>query len=186
MKSILVVLVCLATLLARGQEAASRSSGKTETGAIIERFTLTGGRTYDGIWDAAKSQIHIVSKTNHVGNLEVKPAEILARKRIGDGSKVVLNSDLVMAEKVLLLNQKNHTEAKARLAAAQQRRDTLHQTYAHKDLPAATYKAVMAQYKAADDELVIAQKAVEGAESGFARAQEAYLKAGGKKQYTLK
>jgi hypothetical protein len=43
----------------------------------------------------------------------------------------------------------------------------------------------MAQYKATDDELAAAQKGVEMASQGFAKAQEAYAKAGGKKQYNL-
>jgi|SRR6185369_15886428 len=184
MKWISLLLSCFASVLF-GQELSREFVGKAQPGAVIEHFTLTGGRAYDGIWDATRSQIHIVSKTNHIGNLVVQSSEILARKTVGDGNKVILYSDADMAEKVLLLNQQNFKAAQARLATAQQRRDNLHQTYAHKDLPQATYTAVMAQYKAADDELASAEKAVEGARMGFSKAQNAYAKAGGKKQFTL-
>src|SRR6266581_1765222 len=74
--------------------------GKEQPGAAIERFTLKGPRTYDGIWDTLKSQIHIVIKTNHVGNLPVSTNDIVARKVVGDGSHVKLYSDLDMAEQV--------------------------------------------------------------------------------------
>jgi hypothetical protein len=184
MKWMVGILICLGAAL-YSQDAKPEFVSKAQPGAVIEHFTLTGGRVYDGIWDATKSQIHIVVRTNHVGNLPLQPAEILTQKRIGDGSQVGLYSDLDMAEKVLLLNQQNCKAAQLRLATAQQRRDALHQTYGHKDLPRETYNAVMAQYKAADDEIANAEKAVENARAGFAKSQEAYVKVGGKKQYTL-
>jgi len=159
--------------------------GKEQPGAVLEHFTLKGGRAYDGIWDPGKSQIHIINKTNHIGNLAVSPAEILTRKTIGDGSQVKLYSDVDMAEKVLLLQMQNYRAAQARQATASQRVNSLHQTYAHQNLPTATYNTVMAQYKAADDELANAQKAVESAQAGFSKAFEAYQKAGGKTAYQL-
>jgi hypothetical protein len=184
MKWVLVALFCW-RIGTYGQDALPQSTGKAQPGAVIEHFTLSGGRAYDGIWDATNSQIHIVSKRKHVGNLLVQPSEIVSRSKIADGSNVMLNSDIDMAETVLLRNQENYKAAQTRLAAAQQRRDTLHQTYGHKNLPHTTYNAVMAQYKAADDEIANAEKAVEAARTGFSKAQEAYVKAGGKKQYSL-
>jgi hypothetical protein len=159
--------------------------GKEQPGAMIERFSLKGPRTYDGIWDAPKSQIHIVVKTNHVGNLPVSTNDIVARKAVGDGSHVKLYSDVDMAEKVLLLNLQNYKAAQARLAAATRNRDNLHQSNHGKNLPTPAYNAVMVQYKAADDEIANAGKALEAARTAFGKAQEAYQKAGGKTEYSL-
>lgn len=159
--------------------------GKEQAGAVLEHFTLKGGRAYDGIWDPAKSELHIVVKGNHAGNLPVSPDEIVTRKTIGDGGQVKIYSDVDMAEKVLRLQIQNYRTAEARQAAANQRVNALHQTYGHQNLPTATYNAVMAQYKAADDELANAQKPVEAARTGFNKALEAYQKAGGKTAYQL-
>jgi len=181
MKALLLLLSFIA-IIAQGQT--NSFSGKAQPGAQLEHFTLAGGRSYDGIWDASKSQIHVVVKGNHVASVHVQPSEIVARKSAGDGSAVVLYSDVDIAEKVLLLNQQNYKAAQARLSLAQQRHDTLHQTYGHKDLPRAQYDAVMLQYKSTDDELANAQKGMEAASQGLSKAQEAYSKAGGKKQYS--
>jgi hypothetical protein len=94
--------------------------GKPQPGAVLERFTLSGGRSYDGIWDAAKSQIHVVTKSNHVANASVQSSDIVSRKKLGDGSTIPIYSDVDIAEKVLQLNQQNYKAAQARLAAATQ------------------------------------------------------------------
>src|SRR5258708_26674042 len=159
--------------------------GKEQPGAVLEHFTLKGGRTYDGIWDTAKSQIHIVNKTNHVGNVSVTSDEIVGHRTIGDGSRVKIYSDVDMAEKVLLLHLQNYRAAQARQATATQRVNSLHQTYGHQNLPTATYDAVMAQYKAADAEVENATKTLEAARAGFTKALETYQKADGKTPYSL-
>jgi len=179
--------ICLAFVFSAIAAIAQQKEfvGKEQPGAALEHFTLKGGRTYDGIWDPAKSEIHIVNKTNHVGNLSVSSDEILTRKNLGDASQVKLYSDVDMAEKVLLLHMQNYRTAQARQATASQRVNNLHQTYGHQNLPTATYNAVMAQYKAADEELANAQKSVDLARAGFSKALEAYQKAGGKTAYQL-
>jgi hypothetical protein len=176
----LLLLLGLIALVAQAQT--DNFAGKTQPGSQLEHFTLTGGRTYDGIWDTAKSQIHVVVKGNHVANVRVQASDIVARKPAGDGSQVVLYSDVDIAEKVLRLNQQNYKAAQARLTLAKQRHDTLHQTYGHKTLPQSQYDAVMLQYKATDDELANASKGMEAATAGLTKAEEAYSKAGGKKQ----
>ncbi len=181
MKTLLLLLGLIA-IVSYGQT--DNLVGKIQPGAQLEHFTLAGGRAYDGIWDASKSQIHVVVKGNHVANVHVQPSDIVARKNAGDGSQVVLYSDVDIAEKVLLLNRQNYKAAQARLSLAQQRHDTLHQTYGHKTLPQAQYDAVMLQYKATDDELANAHTGMEAASTGLSKAQEAYSKAGGKKQFS--
>src|SRR3954466_2007919 len=141
MKAGVLILICC-SLVSFGQQVKKEFVGKAQPGASIERFTLKGGRSLDGIWDPTKSQIHLVSKTNHVGNLPVATDEILARKVLGDGSVVKIYSDLDMAEKVLLLHQQNCRSAEARVAAANQNRDNLHHTYKGQNLHTATYNAV--------------------------------------------
>ena len=159
--------------------------GKEQAGAQIERFTLKTGRSYEGIWDAAKSQIHVVSKTNHVGNLAVKPADIASRKVIGDGSKVKIYSDVDIAEQVLIRTRQNLVSTQTRVATANRNRDTLHATYKGKSLPDSTYKAVMAQYQAADAEVANAEKAVMDGRTAFDASLQAYQQAGGKNQYAM-
>jgi hypothetical protein len=183
MKKLLVLLAFIATV-SSGLGDTNSLAGKAGAGAQVEHFTLSGGRSYDGIYDASKSQIHVVVKGNHVANVQAQPSEIISRKPAGTGGQVFIYSDVDIAEKVLLLNQQNVKAAQSRLATAQQRHDTLHQTYGHKTLPQSTYDAVMLQYKATDDELANAQKGVAAASAGLAKAQEAYSKAGGKKQLT--
>jgi outer membrane murein-binding lipoprotein Lpp len=182
MKLLILSLTCCALASSAQQK---EYVGKAQPGAVLEHFTLNGGRAYDGIWDSAKSQIHIVVKSNHVANLAVSKEEIVSRKAMGDGSQVKLYSDVDTAEKVLLLNRQNYQAAQTRLATANQRRDTLHQTYKGKNLPNSTYTAVMAQYKAADDEVARAGQAVDAARTGFGKSLEAYQRAGGKTAYTL-
>jgi hypothetical protein len=179
----LLVLIFLVAVVTNGVGESNVTAGKAGAAAQIEHFTLSSGRSYDGIYDVAKSQIHVVVKGNHVANVQAQPSDIIARKPVGPGSQVVINSDVDIAEKVLVLNQQNLKAAQTRLATAQQRHDTLHQTYGHKTLPQATYDAVMLQYKATDDELANAQKGVQAASAGLAKAQETYSKAGGKKQF---
>jgi hypothetical protein len=181
MKAILLFLACLGAIAA----AQETNRPAKSSGVLIERFTCAGARTYEGIWDPAKSQIHVVSKSNHVANVSIKPSEILVRKPVGDGSQVVLYSDLDLAERTVFQQQANYQAAQRRYAVAQQRRDTLHRTYAHKDLPSATYNAVMAQYKAADDEIANAQKAIDSAKAAFHKATQDYMKMGGKKSFSL-
>jgi hypothetical protein len=184
MKPVLLVFL-LATLMASGQEVKKVFVGKEQPGATLEHFILRNGRNCDGIWDAARSQIHIVQNSNHVGNLTVKTDEILTRKSLGDGSQVKLYSDVDVAEQVVLRLLQGETAARNRLAVAQKNRDNLHATYGHKDLPRAQYNAVMARYKAADDEVAAAEKAIEATRAAFPKALEAYQKAGGKTQYQL-
>lgn len=172
-------------LTLQGQEISKEYTGKEQPGAIIEHFVLKGGRVYDGIWDADKSRIHVVQKSNHVANLAVSADEILTRRQVGDGSRVKVLSDVDVAEKVLLLNRKNYGSARTGVAAATQKRDALHQFYHGKSLPKKEYNAVMIQYKAADDAVANAQKALETAQAGFNKALEAYRAAGGKTEYTL-
>jgi hypothetical protein len=179
--AVLVIFLCSLVSFAQPKEFV----GKAQPGAVLERFTLKGGRSIEGIWDSANSQVHIVSKTNHIGNLPVTADEIVTRKPLGDGSQVKIYSDVDMAEKVLLLHQQNFKAAQARVGTATRNRDNLHATYKGKNLPTATYNTVMAQYKAADDEVASAEKAVEAARSAFSNAQEVYRKAGGKTDYQL-
>jgi hypothetical protein len=180
-----LLIVLIASWMSFAQEVKKELVGKEQPGAVLEHFTLKGGRTYDGIWDAAKSQIHIIQKSNHVANLPVSSEEILARKKIGDGSTIKIYSDADVAEKVLFLNLQNYKTAQARLAAANRNRDALHTTYKGKNLRKAEYDAVMARYKAADEEANAAEKAVAAAQAGFNKAREAYKKAGGKTEYSL-
>ncbi len=172
-------------LTLQGQEINKEFTGKEKPGAVVEHFVLKGGRVYDGIWDADKSQLHVVQKSSHVANLAVSADEILTRRQVGDGSSVKILSDVDVAEKVLLLNRQNYQSAQTRVATATQKRDALHQFYHGKSLPKKEYNAVMVQYKAADDSVANAQKALETAQAGFNKALEAYRTAGGKTEYSL-
>lgn len=173
------------------QETNKDFVGTEQPAVVIEHFVLTGSRVYDGIWDSTKSQIHIVQKTNHVGDVTVSKDEILLRRTIGDGSQVKLYSEMDMAEKVLLLQQKNFKVARDRVVTVSIKRSELHNKYYHSDkvlkteLPPAEYKALSAQFKAFETERVNATAAMVAAEAAFKKAYETYQKAGGKKQYKL-
>lgn len=179
------IIFLVSGLISFAQEAGKEPAGKEQSGAVIEHFTLTKGREYDGIWDAATSQIHIVQKTNHVGNLVISKNDILSRRPIGDGSRVKLYSDVDMAEKVLLLQQQNYRAAKSRMDAATRNRTILHDANTGKSLPHAQYEAVMAQFKTYDAQIENERKVMQTSWAGFQKALEAYHKAGGTKQYTL-
>lgn len=178
-----IFIICCCVMVSFGQETGKQFAGKEQPGATLERFTLKGGRSYEGIWDAGESQIHIVMRTNHVGNLSVSPDDILDRTRLGDASQVRLYSDVDMAEQVLLHNRQNSQAARARLIAAMADRNKLHQYWHGKNLPKQSSNAVMAKYKAMDDEVAGDRKALDAALAGFKKAKEAYFKAGGKTQY---
>ncbi len=164
---------------------ASAQVASTASGAAIEHFTLRGGRSYDGIWDPSKSEIHVVINSNHVSNVAIAPGEIVSRKFVADGSKVKLQPEVQMDEQALTRSQQDYKSAQSQLAAANQQRDALRATWVGKNLNRATYNSVMAQYRAANERVAAAQKAVMEARNAFNKAHEAYLRAGGKKQFTL-
>jgi hypothetical protein len=161
----------------------AQNAGKEQPGAMVERFKLRNGRVYEGIWDAKKPQIHLVVKTNHVGNLSVTTNEVVKRDFVREGGDIRIFGDLEMAEKVVLSQLQVLKAAKGRVGQAIQNRDKTHAFYHGKTLPKAQYNAVMVQYKQLDDAVANAEKAMPVAQAAFEKACENYEQLGGKTNY---
>lgn len=178
---VLLSFLAIASLLC-GQDV-KQAGGKAQSGVVVERFRLRNGRTYEGIWDAKKSQIHLVIKTNHVGNLTVATNEVLKRDFVRDGGDIQIFGDLEMAEKVVVSQLGALKAAKAKVVQTNENRSKTHSFYHGKNLPTAQYNAVMAQYKQLDDAVANAEKAVPVAQAAFEKACQNYEQLGGKTNY---
>lgn len=177
------ILLCMVTICA-AQEAKKEFIPKEQPDAVLERFYLKSGRSYEGVWDGTNSQIHLISKTNHIGNYPISTNDLSKRVIVRKAPDLKLYSDVDMAEKILIAQLTNLKVAKNRVNVANKNRDVLHQTYKGKNLPGPRYDAVMRQYKAADDAISNADSAVTAAQTGFQKALDLYQKAGGKTVYT--